>query len=517
MEEQSSGGEAAAKVPLLEPRPAGDHYNGAGGGGAAAVVVGKADEAERSAQPLPRRAWEENKRLWVVAGPSICARFASFGVTVISQAFIGHIGATELAAYALVSTVLMRFSNGILLGMASALETLCGQSYGAKQYHMLGIYLQRSWIILFACAIVMLPIYLFTAPLLVALGQDPDISAVAGTISLWYIPVMFSYVWSFTLQMYLQAQSKNSIITYLALLNLGLHLLLSWLMTVKFQLGLAGVMGSMVIAMWIPVFGQLAFVFFGGCPHTWTGFSSAAFADLGAIVKLSLSSGVMLCLELWYNTILVLLTGYMNDAEVALDALSICLNINGWEMMISFGFLAATGVRVANELGAGSARRAKFAIYNVVITSFSIGFVLFVLFLLFRGGLAYIFTDSQAVAEAVADLSPLLAFSILLNSVQPVLSGVAVGAGWQSVVAYVNVTSYYLIGIPLGAVLGYVVGFQVKGIWIGMLLGTLVQTIVLLFITLKTDWDKQVAVAQERLKRWYMEENRRLQGLRGNS
>ncbi|PWZ36749.1 Protein DETOXIFICATION 21 [Zea mays] len=185
-------------------------------------------------------------------------------------------------------------------------------------------------------------------------------------------------------------------------------------------------------------------------------------------------------------------------------------------MMISIGFLVATGVRVANELGAGSARRAKFAIYNVVATSSIIGSVLFVLFLLFRGGLAYIFTDSQAVADAVAGLSPLLAFSILLNSVQPVLSGVAVGAGWQSVVAYVNITSYYLIGIPLGAVLGYALGLHVKGIWIGMLLGTLVQTVVLLFITLKTDWEKQVEVAQERLKRWYMEENRRLQGSRRN-
>ena len=125
MDEQSSGGgEAAAKVPLLEPRAAAaeeeqhHHNDGAGGGGgAAAVVVGKSDEAEWSAQPLRRRAWEENKRLWVVAGPSICARFASFGVTVISQAFIGHIGATELAAYALVSTVLMRFSNGVLVSL----------------------------------------------------------------------------------------------------------------------------------------------------------------------------------------------------------------------------------------------------------------------------------------------------------------------------------------------------------------------------------------------------------------
>ncbi|CAN6373930.1 unnamed protein product [Urochloa humidicola] len=486
----------AAKVPLLEPRAR--------------------EEEDADSSSLGHRVWEENKKLWVVAGPSIFTRFSSFGVTVISQAFIGHIGATELAAYALVSTVLMRFSTGILLGMASALETLCGQSYGAKQYHMLGIYLQRSWIILTACAIVLLPVYIFTEPLLIALGQDPKISAVAGTISLWYIPIMFSYVWAFTLQMYLQAQSKNMIITYLAMLNLGLHLTLSWLMTVKYQLGLAGVMGSMVIAMWIPVFGQLAFVFYGGCPLTWTGFSSAAFTDLSAIIKLSLSSGVMLCLELWYNTILVLLTGYMKNAEVALDALSICLNINGWEMMISIGFLAATGVRVANELGAGSARRAKFAIYNVVITSFSIGFVLFVLFLFFRGSLAYIFTESQAVANAVADLSPLLAFSILLNSVQPVLSGVAVGAGWQSVVAYVNITSYYLIGVPIGAVLGYVVGFHVKGIWIGMLLGTLVQTMVLLFITWKTDWEKQVVVAQERLKKWYMGEKGRQEGSRGN-
>lgn len=78
---------------------------------------------------------------------------------------------------------------------------------------------------------------------------------------------------------------------------------------------------------------------------------------------------------------------------------------------------------MANELGAGSAKKAKFSIINVVLTSLIIGSVLFVLFLVFRGRLAYIFTDSDAVASAVDDLSLLLAFSILLNSVQPVLSG----------------------------------------------------------------------------------------------
>lgn len=82
-----------------------------------------------------------------------------------------------------------------------------------------------------------------------------------------------------------------------------------------------------------------------------------------------------------------------------------------------------SSVRVSNELGRGSSKAAKFAIGLIVSTSSAIGFVLFIFFLFFRGRLAYIFTESSEVAAAVADLSPLLACSILLNSIQPVLSG----------------------------------------------------------------------------------------------
>lgn len=107
--------------------------------------------------------WTETKKMWVVAGPAIFTRFSTFGINVVSQAFIGHIGSTELAAYSLVFTVLLRFSNGILLGMASALETLCGQAFGAKQHHMLGVYLQRSWIVLILSAVLLLPLFFFTS------------------------------------------------------------------------------------------------------------------------------------------------------------------------------------------------------------------------------------------------------------------------------------------------------------------------------------------------------------------
>lgn len=35
------------------------------------------------------------------------------------------------------------------------------------------------------------------------------------------------------------------------------------------------------------------------------------------------------------------------------------------------------------------------------------------------------------------------------------IAGVAIGAGWQAVVAYVNIVCYYIFGVPLGLVMGY--------------------------------------------------------------
>lgn len=64
---------------------------------------------------LKDKVWIESKKLWIVAAPAIFTRFSTFGVSMISQAFIGHLGPIELAAYSITFTVLLRFSNGILV------------------------------------------------------------------------------------------------------------------------------------------------------------------------------------------------------------------------------------------------------------------------------------------------------------------------------------------------------------------------------------------------------------------
>jgi len=163
-------------------------------------------------------------------------------------------------------------------------------------------------------------------------------------------------------------------------------------------------------------------------------------------------------------------------------------------------------VRVANELGAANGQGAKFATIVSTTTSFLISLFVSLLALIFHDKLAIIFSSSQAVIDAVDHISVLLALTILLNGIQPVLSGtfpetqqyllacmvarwriwesdfftafnflllfffryghnvtfssvtfpgVAIGSGWQGVVAYVNIGSYYLIGVPLGVLLGW--------------------------------------------------------------
>lgn len=78
---------------------------------------------------------------------------------------------------------------------------------------------------------------------------------------------------------------------------------------------------------------------------------------------------------------------------------------------------------MANELGAGNWKGAKFATKVSVTESTVIGLFFCVLVMILKDKIALIFTSSSDVLAAVDDLSYLLAITILLNSVQPVLSG----------------------------------------------------------------------------------------------
>lgn len=451
---------------------------------------------------LANGCWEESKKLWYLSGPAIFTSVCQYSLGAMTQTFAGHIGDLELAAVSIENSVIAGLSFGIMMGMGSALETLCGQSFGAGRLDMLGLYMQRSWIILLSTALVMSLIYIFATPILVGIGQQKDIADMAGTFALWMLPQLFAYAMVFPLAKFLQAQSKVLVMAIIAGCVLVLHVLLSWILIFKVGWGLPAAALVLDLSWWIIVLAQMGYVFSGACRDAWGGFSWSAFSNLGAFVRLSMASGVMLCLEAWYLYLLILLAGYLKQAKIAVDAISICMNLMGWEFMIAIGFNVAISVRVSNELGAGRPRAAKFSVIVVVGTTFLVGVILMAVIFITRNEFAVAFTDSKVVMRAVTRLAPLLAFTMLLNSVQPVLSGVAVGAGWQALVAYINLACYYLFGVPLGCLLGYYFDLGVEGIWAGMISGTLLQTLVLCIVTFKTKWNEEASQAKNRITKW---------------
>ncbi|KAF2292052.1 hypothetical protein GH714_017857 [Hevea brasiliensis] len=207
-------------------------------------------------------------------------------------------------------------------------------------------------------------------------------------------------------------------------------------------------------------------------------------------------------LELWYFTAVILMVGWLDNPEIAVDAVSICMNLQLWALMIALGFNAAISVRVSNELGAGNPKVAKFSVVVTVLTSTIIGVVFTALILVTKNDFPKVFTGKPAVMKEASKLGYFLAATIFLNSIQPVLHGVAVGAGWQLLVAFINTGCYYIIGLPIGAVLGYKINLGVKGIWSGMLAGCVLQIIILTFVFLRTNWNKEALKAEERIRTW---------------
>ncbi|XP_030515501.1 protein DETOXIFICATION 34 [Rhodamnia argentea] len=443
----------------------------------------------------------ESTKLWVIAGPIAFNILCNYGVNSFTNIFVGHIGNVELSAVAISLSVIANFSFGFLFGMGSALETLCGQAFGAGRINMLGVYMQRSWLILTAACFAILPLYIYATPILKFLGQRDDIAVLAGKFTIQVIPQMFSLAINFPTQKFLQAQSKVNVLAWIGFAALLIHVILLYLFIRVFGWGLAGAAAAYDVSAWGISVAQVVYVV-GWCKDGWKGLSWLAFKDLWEFVKLSVASAVMLCLEIWYFMTIIVLTGHLDDPVIAVGSLSICMNINGWEGMLFIGINAAISVRISNELGSRHPRAAKYSVVVTVIESLIIGLFFAVLILATKDYFAVIFTSDLEMRRAVAKLAYLLGITMLLNSVQPVISGVAVGGGWQALVAYINLFCYYVVGLPLGFLLGYKTSLGVQGIWMGMIFGTLLQTIILVIIIHKTNWNKEVEQASERMRKW---------------
>ncbi|RDY04640.1 Protein DETOXIFICATION 16, partial [Mucuna pruriens] len=299
---------------------------------------------------------EVTKQLWL-AGPLISVGLLNFCIQIISVMFVGHLGELPLSGASMATSFASVTGLSLLMGMASALDTLCGQSYGAKQHRMLGIHMQRAMLVLMIVSIPLAVVWVNTRSILIFFGQDPQISAEAGKYAQLLVPSLFAYGILQCLHRFLQTQNIVFPMVFSSGATTLLHLFMCWVMVFKSGLGSRGAAIANSISHWINVLILTLYVKFSpSCAKSWTGFSKAAFHNIHFFLSHAIPSAIML--------------------------LSLNTGTTAW--MVPYGLGAAVSTRVSNELGAGRHWTARLALCVVLVMAIIEGALVGILMILIR-------------------------------------------------------------------------------------------------------------------------------------
>uniref|UniRef100_M8BYF9 Protein TRANSPARENT TESTA 12 n=1 Tax=Aegilops tauschii TaxID=37682 RepID=M8BYF9_AEGTA len=388
-------------------------------------------------EPLVDKTGEESlvvievKKQLYLAGPLIVGSLLQDVVQMLSVMFVGHLGELALSSASIATSFAGVTGFSLLSGMSSSLDTLCGQAFGAKQHHLLGIYKQRTILVL--------------TPLSAVVACHVRFLQTQNMV----LPVMLS--------------------SGVTALN---HIFVCWLLVYKLGLGNKGAALANTISYLTNVSILALYIRLSpSCKSTWTGLSTEAFRDILGFLRLAVPSALMVCL----NTILLV-------------------------FRVPYGLSAAISTRVSNELGAGRPDAARLATTQVIMvlgvaSSISVSLAI----ILVRNLWGYAYSNDKEVVEYISKIMPIIAVALLFDDMQCVLSGIVRGCGFQKIGSYVNISAYYLVGIPAALCFAFVYHLGGVGLWMGITCALVVQTVLFMSITLRTNWDKEALKARDRV------------------
>ena len=178
--------------------------------------------------------------------------------------------------------------------MAGGLETLCGQAYGAQQYHKLGNYTYSAIISLLLVCIPISLLWIFMDKLLIFIGQDPSISHEARKYTVWLIPGLFGCAILKPIVRYLQTQSLILPLMISSFIALCIHIPICWILIFKLGLGDIGAAIAFCLSNWCNlVLLGLYVTYSSSCEVTRMRFSKESFLVIGEFFRFAFPAAVM--------------------------------------------------------------------------------------------------------------------------------------------------------------------------------------------------------------------------------
>ncbi|GMN32511.1 hypothetical protein TIFTF001_003694 [Ficus carica] len=124
--------------------------------------------------------------------PMVAMNLTWFVKIAITTAFLGRLGELQLAGGALGFTFANVTGFSVLSGLCGAMEPICGQAYGAKNFKLLHKTLLMVTILLLLVTVPISFLWLHVDKVLIRFGQQEDISTVAKNSALalaFHVPI----------------------------------------------------------------------------------------------------------------------------------------------------------------------------------------------------------------------------------------------------------------------------------------------------------------------------------------
>lgn len=440
-----------------------------------AEIANTWESAIESGQKISTTFKRETQVITMNALPLIFTFILQNSLSLASIFSVSHLGTKELGGVTLGSMTANITGLAAIQGLCTCLDTLCAQAYGAKNYHLVGVLVQRCAVITILAFLPMMYVwFVWSEKILALMIPERELCALAAN----YLRVTAFGVPGFILfecgKRFLQCQGifhASTIVLFVcAPLNALMNYLLVW--NDKIGIGYLGAPLSVVINYWLMTLGLLIYAMTTKHKERplkcWNGIipKEQAFKNWRKMINLAIPGVVMVEAEFLGFEVLTILASHLGTD--ALGAQSIVATIASLAYQVPFSISVSTSTRVANFIGASLYDSCMITCRVSLLLSFVCSSMNMFVICRYKEQIASLFSTESAVVKMVVDTLPLLAFMQLFDAFNASTAGCLRGQGRQKIGGYINLVAFYCLGVPMAYVLAFLYHLGVGGLWLGI-------------------------------------------------
>ena len=442
---------------------------------------------EKSNQALPLKSWREHIRASLALGvPLVGGQLGLMLMNTTDTVMLGWYGVEELAGGVLATQayfLVMIFGAGI----AQALMPMIGQAEGSGDDRAVRRMVRMGLWLAVLYALITMPLFFFGEEILLALGQNPQVAALAGqylVISVW---ALFPTLLANALRAFLTAIEHAQIILWSTLLAALANIVINYMLIFGNwgapELGIRGAAYATLLVNIVMFAAMAVYIAVHRRTRTYEVFARfwrpdwPAFFDL---LRLGVPIGIGIVAEVGMFIFASIMIGWLG--VIALAAHGIVMQIAAIAFMVPLGMSQAATVRVSNAIGRNDPVNLVRAAHSVMIVAVCFAMVSATLFFVLPETLVGLFLDEtqDGVAAVAAYAVPLLfvaAVFQLVDSTQIIAVGQLRGLKDTKIPMLFAIFAYWGVGMSVAYLLGIYFELGGVGVWSGLASGLAVACI----------------------------------------